>query len=143
MTSTLLSYLKPPGLALRPWLLGTGRPGARSRCWQPGGKPHSTKHAWARSAPAPRATATSAPPTSTGAVPAENSSSVAERGAAAEEESLELLEWPALCRQVACFTQTAIGAELALDCRLPLGRTQEESERLLQETHEAQQAALV
>ena len=60
----------------------------------------------------------------------------------AEQESLELLEWPALCRQVACFTQTAIGAEMALDCRLPVGRSVGESERLLQETQEAQQAGL-
>lgn len=61
---------------------------------------------------------------------------------AAEQESLTLLEWPALCRQVACFTQTSIGAETALSCRLPIGRDQAESERLLQQTHEAQQANL-
>lgn len=61
---------------------------------------------------------------------------------AAERESLELLEWPALCRQVACFTRTPMGAEVALQGRLPLGRSQQESERLLRETGEAQQAEL-
>lgn len=62
--------------------------------------------------------------------------------AAAERESLTLLEWPALCRQVACFAQTPMGAELAARGDLPVGRTQQESEQLLRQTAEAQQAQL-
>ncbi|GAB4822194.1 hypothetical protein N2152v2_009240 [Parachlorella kessleri] len=62
--------------------------------------------------------------------------------ATAEQESLELLEWPALCQQVSCFMQTTLGAEVALRCRLPIGLSQDESEQLLQETEEAQQASL-
>jgi hypothetical protein len=62
--------------------------------------------------------------------------------AAAERESLQLLEWPGLCRQVACFAQTPMGAEVALRCALPVGRSRQESEQLLRETAEAQQAQL-
>ena len=62
--------------------------------------------------------------------------------AAAERESLQLLEWPALCRQVACFAQTPMGAEVALRCTLPVGRSRAESEALLQQTADAQQALL-
>jgi DNA mismatch repair protein MutS2 len=62
--------------------------------------------------------------------------------AAAQHESLHLLEWALLCRQVACFTQTPQGAEVALSAKLPLGRSPVESERLLQETEQAQQAQL-
>jgi DNA mismatch repair protein MutS2 len=61
---------------------------------------------------------------------------------AAERESLELLEWPALCRQVARFARTPMGAEVAAAAQLPMGGSQAESERLLQETSEAQQAKL-
>lgn len=60
---------------------------------------------------------------------------------AAERESLALLEWPALCRQVACFAQTPMGAEVAVGA-LPVGRSQRESQQLLQQTAEAQQAQL-
>lgn len=61
---------------------------------------------------------------------------------AAVQESLQLLEWPALCRQVACFAQTPMGAEVALRCALPVGRSRAESEQLLRQTAEAQQAQL-
>lgn len=57
-------------------------------------------------------------------------------------ESLKLLEWPELCRQVACFAQTPLGAEVAWRAALPMGASQQESERLLQETAEAQAAQL-
>lgn len=60
----------------------------------------------------------------------------------AEQESLQLLEWPALCRQVACFAQTPMGAEVALRCALPVGRSRADSEQLLRQTTEAQQARL-
>lgn len=39
-------------------------------------------------------------------------------------QSLSLLEWPALSRQVACFCSTAITAERFLEQGLPLGQTQ-------------------
>jgi DNA mismatch repair protein MutS2 len=70
------------------------------------------------------------------------SAATADATAAAERESFQLLEWPALCRQVACFAQTPMGAELAAKCALPVGRSQEESEQLLQQTAEAQAAML-
>ncbi len=39
-------------------------------------------------------------------------------------QSLSLLEWPALSRQVACFCSTAISAERFIEDGLPLGQTQ-------------------
>ena len=44
--------------------------------------------------------------------------------------------------KVACFTTTAMGAEVALNAALPVGSTQAESEELLQQTAEAQLAQL-
>ena len=41
------------------------------------------------------------------------------------------------CTQVACFTATTVGAEMALAALLPIGRTQADSEQLLQQTAEA------
>jgi DNA mismatch repair protein MutS2 len=56
----------------------------------------------------------------------------------AESESLRLLEWPALCRQVARLCGSSLGAERALSAAgLPLGRSREESALLLQQTAEA------
>lgn len=39
-------------------------------------------------------------------------------------ETLKLLEWPELCRQVAAFTQTVVAAEQILTVGLPLGASQ-------------------
>ncbi|GFR51258.1 hypothetical protein Agub_g13562, partial [Astrephomene gubernaculifera] len=61
---------------------------------------------------------------------------------AAEEESLKVLEWPAVCKQVACFCGTSIAAELVASGQLPRGRSREESELLLQQTAEALAAKL-
>ena len=61
---------------------------------------------------------------------------------AAERESLQLLEWPELCRQVGCFAQTPLGAEVALRAKLRIGGSQGESERLLQQATEAREAQL-
>lgn len=58
----------------------------------------------------------------------------------AENESLELLEWSLVCRQVACFCQTPMGAERAMKGRLPIGRSLEESKVLYQQAREAAQA---
>lgn len=41
-----------------------------------------------------------------------------------QQESLILLEWPQVCRQVAAFTQTVMGAEQLLSAGLPLGSSQ-------------------
>jgi hypothetical protein len=61
---------------------------------------------------------------------------------AAVVDSLAVLEWPAVCRQVACFCGTPMGAELLAGGGLPLGGSAAESEALLQETEEAGAAGL-
>ena len=104
---------------------------------------------------APQAAGTASPPKGGGKAPSvtqpaaaatpnntTTSASTSAAVAAAERESLQLLEWPGLCRQVACFTKTPMGAEVALRCALPVGRSLHESQRLLQETAEAQRAQL-
>eukprot|EP00850_Spirogloea_muscicola_P000163 SM000001S04565 [mRNA] locus=s1:891365:896493:- [translate_table: standard] len=48
-----------------------------------------------------------------------------------QEEALRLLEWPAVCRQVAAFASTPMGQRLAAAARLPLGASRAESEELL------------
>ncbi|KAI8474386.1 MAG: hypothetical protein J3K34DRAFT_139599, partial [Monoraphidium minutum] len=58
-----------------------------------------------------------------------------------EEESLEILEWPAVCRQVACFCRTPMASERVL-AGLPLGASLAESEALLAATAEAMAADL-
>lgn len=40
-----------------------------------------------------------------------------------DAESAELLEWPAVCAQVAAFTATPAAAERVLNGGLPLGRS--------------------
>lgn len=42
--------------------------------------------------------------------------------------------------QVACFCNTVMATQLAASAQLPIGRSQEESEQLLQQTSEALQA---
>ena len=59
------------------------------------------------------------------------------RAGPAELESLDLLAWPDLCRQVASLCRTAMGAKHAISGRLPLGTTLEESQFLLRQTKEA------
>jgi DNA mismatch repair protein MutS2 len=51
-----------------------------------------------------------------------------------ELETLELLEWPLVCQQVATFAATALGARAALSLVLP--RSRRSSERLLAQTQE-------
>ncbi|GIM00122.1 hypothetical protein Vretimale_5037 [Volvox reticuliferus] len=65
-----------------------------------------------------------------------------ELAASTEAESQQILEWPAICKQVACFCGTSIAAELVARGQLPRGRSLEESELLLQQTAEAMQANL-
>ncbi|MGC1309993.1 MAG: endonuclease MutS2 [Phormidesmis sp.] len=54
-----------------------------------------------------------------------------------QAETLDLLEWPRLCRHLATFTATNIGTTAAQ--RLPIPKTQSESEALLAQTVEATQ----
>jgi DNA mismatch repair protein MutS2 len=37
---------------------------------------------------------------------------------------MDLLDWPAVCRQVACFASTPMAAEQLLQGGLPMGRAQ-------------------
>jgi hypothetical protein len=87
-------------------------------------------------------TSSTAPSASAKASRAPPNQQAPQRPGRAERESLQLLEWPALCRQVACFAQTPIAAEVALGGRLPLGASRGESESLLQQTREAAGAHL-
>ncbi len=61
---------------------------------------------------------------------------------AVQIESLEVLEWPSVCRQVAHFAQTVIAVQLIAGGKVPIGRSIEESQLLLQQTAEAMDAAL-
>ena len=54
-----------------------------------------------------------------------------------EMESLEMIEWESICRQVASFAETPRGAQLAYSGKLYIGKTVEESIDLLQQTKEA------
>eukprot|EP00899_Mesostigma_viride_P023202 jgi/Mesvir1/4066/Mv15839-RA.2 len=53
------------------------------------------------------------------------------------EEGLELLEWPLLCQQVAVFAATPNGRGKALAWRVEIGRSLQESEKLLAQTQAA------
>ncbi|KAI3795838.1 hypothetical protein L1987_38498 [Smallanthus sonchifolius] len=50
-----------------------------------------------------------------------------------QDETLKILEWPSICNQVSAFTSTT----MARDALLPIGRTPEESLRLLDQTSAA------
>nr|GMD03009.1 endonuclease MutS2-like [Ipomoea batatas]GMD10257.1 endonuclease MutS2-like [Ipomoea batatas] len=54
-----------------------------------------------------------------------------------QSETLEILEWPAVCSQLAAFTSTSMGLSTAQSARIPLGRSPEESRRLLAQTSAA------
>ena len=41
-----------------------------------------------------------------------------------EQESLQLLDWPAVCSQVACFASTPMAADQILQRGLPMGASQ-------------------
>ncbi|KAG1678593.1 hypothetical protein FOA52_012600 [Chlamydomonas sp. UWO 241] len=59
-----------------------------------------------------------------------------------QAESLGVLQWPEVCRQVACFCSTVMGVQRVVSGRLPIGRSQAESEALLRATAEAAEAGL-
>mmetsp|Transcript_12639 Transcript_12639/g.33478 ORF Transcript_12639/g.33478 Transcript_12639/m.33478 type:complete len:923 (+) Transcript_12639:28-2796(+) len=54
-----------------------------------------------------------------------------------ELDSLRVLEWPDVCKQVASFCGTVMAAQKLALGQLPVGRSQAESELLLQQTSEA------
>lgn len=54
-----------------------------------------------------------------------------------QSETLQILEWPALCAQLGPFTSTSMGLAAAQSARIPLGRTPEESKDLLAQTSAA------
>ena len=60
----------------------------------------------------------------------------------AEQESLDILEWPAVCKQVAAFCGTSVAAAAVAAGQLPIGSSQAGSELLLQQTSEALAAEL-
>ncbi|MED6195753.1 hypothetical protein PIB30_117477 [Stylosanthes scabra] len=51
-----------------------------------------------------------------------------------ESETLKTLEWSSVCKQVAAFTSTTMGSSAANGARLPVGRTPQESQMLLDQT---------
>uniref|UniRef100_A0A803QGM7 Smr domain-containing protein n=1 Tax=Cannabis sativa TaxID=3483 RepID=A0A803QGM7_CANSA len=51
-----------------------------------------------------------------------------------QSETLELLEWGSLCKQLSVFTSTSMGFSTAQNARIPFGRSREESQKLLDQT---------
>ncbi|CAI9279687.1 unnamed protein product [Lactuca saligna] len=52
-------------------------------------------------------------------------------------ETFRILEWPSVCNQVSSFTATSMGTSAARDGLVPIGRSPEESRRLLNQTSAA------
>lgn len=57
-----------------------------------------------------------------------------ERSCNVEEDTLRMLEWPAVCLQVAEFASTSMGISLASSGKVLIGRSQPESQVLLNQT---------
>ncbi|KAM7263577.1 hypothetical protein ACFE04_001260 [Oxalis oulophora] len=51
-----------------------------------------------------------------------------------QSQTLEILEWSSLCTRLSPFTQTSMGRKVAGDSEIPIGRTLEESRKLLNQT---------
>lgn len=51
-----------------------------------------------------------------------------------QHDTLKTLEWPSLCNQLSAFTSTSMGLHAAQNARIPLGRTPDESRKLLAQT---------
>ncbi|PON36777.1 Endonuclease MutS [Parasponia andersonii] len=60
-----------------------------------------------------------------------------------QAETLELLEWGSLCKQLSAFTSTSTGFSTAQSASIPFGRSQEESQNLLDQTAAAVEAVTV
>ncbi|KAI3718911.1 hypothetical protein L6452_19796 [Arctium lappa] len=54
-----------------------------------------------------------------------------------QDETLKILEWPSVCNQLSAFTSTTMGLSAARDGLVPIGRSPEESRRLLDQTSAA------
>ncbi|GMH26932.1 hypothetical protein Nepgr_028775 [Nepenthes gracilis] len=51
-----------------------------------------------------------------------------------QNKTLEILEWKRVCKQLSAFTSTSMGFSSAVNGDIPIGRTREESQRLLNQT---------
>lgn len=54
-----------------------------------------------------------------------------------QSETLQILEWPAVCAQLVPFTSTSMGLSAAQSAGIPLGQSPEESKTLLAQTSAA------
>ncbi|KAF5796784.1 putative endonuclease MutS2 [Helianthus annuus] len=52
-------------------------------------------------------------------------------------QTLNILEWPSVCNQLSAFTSTTMGSSAARDGQVVIGRSPEESRRLLDQTSAA------
>ncbi|XP_008225081.1 PREDICTED: endonuclease MutS2 [Prunus mume] len=51
-----------------------------------------------------------------------------------QSETLEILEWASVCKQLSALAFTAMGFSAAQEAHIPVGRSQEESQKLLDQT---------
>ncbi|XP_076882332.1 uncharacterized protein LOC143530773 isoform X1 [Bidens hawaiensis] len=54
-----------------------------------------------------------------------------------QHETLSILEWPSICTQLSAFTSTTMGLSAARNGLIPIGRSPEETRRLLDQTSAA------
>ncbi|XP_057417288.1 uncharacterized protein LOC130711613 isoform X2 [Lotus japonicus] len=54
-----------------------------------------------------------------------------------QAETLKTLEWSSICKHLSAFTSTSMGSSAANAARLPIGRTPQESQKLLDQTSAA------
>lgn len=54
-----------------------------------------------------------------------------------QQETLRSLEWPTLCHQLSSFTQTSMGHAVVQKAQIPVGKSLEESQKLLNQTSAA------
>ncbi|KAL4585605.1 hypothetical protein LXL04_010228 [Taraxacum kok-saghyz] len=54
-----------------------------------------------------------------------------------QDETFRILEWPSVCNQVSAFTSTTMGTSAAREGLVPIGRSPDESRRLLNQTSAA------
>ncbi|KAM0982126.1 hypothetical protein ACFX13_015408 [Malus domestica] len=52
-------------------------------------------------------------------------------GSILQSESLETLEWASVCKQLSALASTSMGFSTAQKARVPIGRSKEESQKLL------------
>ncbi|KAG2683744.1 hypothetical protein I3760_10G047600 [Carya illinoinensis] len=51
-----------------------------------------------------------------------------------QAETLKILEWPSVCKQLSSFTSTTMGSSVVQNVEIPIGQTWEESQKLLDQT---------